>query len=129
MTILAVLLGGLIGTALRLGVDAALPHAETGFPFSTLVVNVLGSFLLGLVVARLWPVAPAWLRAGLGPGVLGSFTTFSALAVSLVALADAGEWALAIAYLAATLALGLGAAFAGLALGRRRGVPPIGVDE
>lgn len=129
MTVLAVLLGGAIGSALRLALDAVLPHAETGFPLSTLIANVVGSFLLALLVARLDPAAPAWLRAGLGTGVLGSFTTFSALAVSLVALGGAGEWSLALAYLAATLALGFGAAAAGLALGARRTPPPVEVGE
>ena len=89
------LVGGLVGTGLRLGIDALLPHADDAFPWSTLLINVVGSFALGVLVARVWPTAPAWLRAGLGAGLLGSFTTFSAVAVSLVALADAGEWATA----------------------------------
>jgi len=63
------------------------------------------------------------LRAGLGVGLLGSFTTFSALAVSFVALADAGEWATAVGYLIATMVAGLAAAWAGVALFRRGGTP------
>jgi CrcB protein len=127
MTILAVVIGGLVGTGLRLGVDALLPHADDQFPWSTLLINVVGSFALALLVARVWPRAPHWLKAGLGAGLLGSFTTFSALVVSLVALADAGEWLLGAAYLVASLIAGLGAAAAGLFLGQRP--EPIGVEE
>ena len=119
MPFLAVIVGGLVGTALRLGIDALIPHADDGFPWSTLVVNVVGAFALGALVARVWPAAPEWLRAGLGVGLLGSFTTFSAIAVSVVALADAGAWATAAAYLALTMIAGVAAAWAGISLGRR----------
>lgn len=117
--LLAVVLGGAIGTALRLGIDALVPHGDTGFPLSTLLINTVGAFTLGLLVARLWSSAPSWLKAGLGAGLLGSFTTFSALAVSLVSLSEAGEWMTALLYLAASLVLGLGAAWLGLRLGTR----------
>ncbi|MDH6182535.1 CrcB protein [Microbacteriaceae bacterium SG_E_30_P1] len=125
--LLAVIAGGVVGTGLRLAVDALLVHGDAGFPWSTLVVNVVGAFTLGLLVARLWPSAPGWLRAGLGAGLLGSFTTFSALAVSLVAMTTAGNGMLALAYLVASVVLGLAAAWAGLRLGRPRG--PVTIDE
>jgi CrcB protein len=118
MTVLAVLLGGIVGTGLRLTIDFAIPHGDDGFPVSTLVINVIGAFALGLLVARVWPTAPGWLKAGLGSGLLGSFTTFSALAVSLVTLAHSDEWMPALAYLLASLLLGLGAAWLGLRAGR-----------
>lgn len=123
---LAVVIGGILGTALRLGIDGVLLHGDADFPWSTLLVNTVGAFALGMLVARVWPSAPSWLRAGLGVGVLGSFTTFSAVVVSLVSLADAGEWGLAAAWLAATLVLGLGAAWLGIRWGRPRG--PVAVD-
>ncbi|WP_166868478.1 CrcB family protein [Salinibacterium sp. ZJ70] len=119
LPLLAVLIGGTIGTGLRLVLDALIPHADDGFPWSTLLINVAGAFALAVLVARLWPTAPEWLRAGLGAGVLGSFTTFSAVAVSLVSLADAGAWAEAAVVLALTLVAGLGAAWGGLAVGKR----------
>jgi CrcB protein len=127
VTGLAVLVGGLVGTGLRLGLDALVPHGEADWPWSTLLINVVGSFALGALVARLWPVAPAWLRAGLGTGLLGSFTTFSALVVALITLSGAGRLPLAALYLVASLVLGLGGAVLGLRLGRR--TPPIGADE
>jgi CrcB protein len=116
--ILAVIVGGLVGTGLRLAIDTALPHTDAGFPWSTLVINTIGAFTLAVLVARVWKGAPSWLRAGLGAGLLGSFTTFSALAVSLVSLAATNEWMPTLAYLAATLVLGLTAAWLGLRLGR-----------
>jgi CrcB protein len=128
MTLLAVLLGGLLGTGLRLAIDAALPHSDAAFPWSTLLINLVGSFALALLVARVWPTAPAWLRAGLGTGVLGSFTTFSALIVSLLTLTRAGMPLLALVYLLVSLALGLGAALLGLRTGSRS-TPEMAVDE
>ena len=119
MPVLAVVLGGIVGTGLRIGLDALLVHHDDQFPWSTLLINVVGSFVLGLLVARLWPVAPAWLRAGLGAGLLGSFTTFSAFAVSLVTLTRAGLGGIAAVYLVVSVAAGLVAAFLGLRLGRR----------
>ena len=119
----AVVGGGMLGTALRLGLDLAIPHGDRDFPVSTLLINVVGAFALGLLVARVWPTAAPWLRAGLGAGLLGSFTTFSAFAVALVSLSAADEWMLAAAYLSATLVLGLGAAWAGLTVGRARRAP------
>ena len=113
------LAGGLIGTALRLAIDAAVPHGDDGFPLSTLIINSAGAFVLGALVARLWPVAPSWMKAGLGPGLLGSFTTFSAVAVSVVSLSAAGSGMTAVAYLGLTLLFGFCAAGLGLALGGR----------
>lgn len=124
----AVFLGGVVGTALRFGTDLVLPHSAEQFPAGTLVVNTLGAFVLGWLVAGLWtrPAVPQWLKAALGPGLLGSFTTFSAVMVSLVSLASADSWALAAAYLAVTLTLGFAAAALGLWLGARPAHGPAG---
>lgn len=116
--------GAIVGTLLRLGLDTAVPHTDATFPVSTLVINLLGSFVLGLLVARLWPRVNAWQKAALGPGLLGTFTTFSAFAVSLVTLAAAGQWGIAAVYLVVTLIGGGLAAFGGLALGRPRSRTP-----
>lgn len=127
-SLLAVVLGGALGTGARLAVDVLLPHGGTAFPVGTFIVNLTGSLALGFLVARVWPVVPEWLRAGLGPGVLGSFTTFSALAVSAVELTSLGAGPAAILYVAASVVGGVAAAALGLRLGSRR-VPSIGVDE
>jgi CrcB protein len=117
--LLGVLAGGALGTALRLALDLALPHTDAQPPVSTLVINIIGAFALGVLTSRVWPSAAPWLRALLGPGLLGSFTTFSAFAVSVVALGSSGNWSLAALYLLATVVLGVAAAWAGLRLGRR----------
>lgn len=123
--LLAVFLGGAMGTALRLGIDLVLP-ASDGFPIATLAINVLGSFSLGLLVGRLWPTAPHWLRTGLGPGLLGGFTTFSAMTLAVITLPPLEV----VAYLAASLVGGLLAAFAGLRLGHaRRTADEIGAEQ
>ena len=135
MNLVAVLLGGILGTGLRLTLDAVLHHSDAQFPWSTLIINIVGSFVLALLVSRVWPSAPAWLRAGLGTGLLGSFTTFSALIVSLLTLTQAGLTLLALVYLVVSLGAGLGAALLGLRLGAGlvgRGVrpaPPLASDE
>jgi fluoride exporter len=120
----AVAAGGVVGTGLRLAIDGAVTPGPDGFPLSTLIINAAGAFLLGAVVARVWTAAPSWLRAFLGVGLLGSFTTFSAFAVSLVTLAADGAWMPALGYLVLTLVLGLGAAWLGLALGRPTPLDP-----
>lgn len=119
--VVAVAAGGLVGTGLRLAVDATLPHGPGELPLGTLLVNVAGALVLGILVARVWPIAPDWLRAGLGAGLLGSFTTFSALALATVELADAGQAGIALLNVALSLVGGLAAAALGLRLGRRPG--------
>jgi len=129
MTLVAVVLGGILGTGLRLGLDQLIAP-DSAFPWATLLINLAGSLMLGYLVARVWPTAPAWLRAGLGTGLLGSFTTFSAVIVALLTLTSSGMSLLAVAYLVATLVLGFAAALLGVRLGVRAPVdPPIGVDE
>lgn len=117
----SVLLGGMLGTGFRLTLDLLLPHTDTDFPLSTLLVNVVGSFVLALAVARLWKRSPLWLKVGLGTGLIGSFTTFSAVMVSLVAQLAHGLWLLAAGYLLLSLVLGFAAAALGLWLGGRPG--------
>ncbi|WP_350348734.1 CrcB family protein [Agromyces sp. G08B096] len=120
-TYLSVFAGGLVGTALRLGADLLLPHADDAFPVSTLLVNLAGAFVLGWLAGGLWtrPATPTWVKAGVGAGVLGSFTTLSAVAASLTLLGAAGAWPVAAGYLAASVIGGLLLAGAGLALGSR----------
>jgi CrcB protein len=128
--ILAVLVGGAIGTGLRLTIDDLIVHHDNTFPLSTLLINVVGSFVLAILVTRVWDRSPAWVRAGLGPGVLGGFTTFSAVMASLVTLTATGHVLLALGYLVLSLVLGLGAAALGFRLGRRPDADPvIEVDE
>jgi fluoride exporter len=114
----AVATGGALGALARWGVAEALPHDPGRFPWSTLVANVVGCFLIGvlivLVVER-WSHRPL-ARPFLGTGVLGGFTTFSTYAVDTRGLLAAGRPAVAASYLLGTLAVGLLAVVAGLRL-------------
>ncbi len=99
-----------------------MPHSDSQFPLSTLLINITGSFVLGLLVSGLWlRNVPSIVKAGVGPGLLGSFTTFSALVLAEVLLTSTNPVGFAIAslYLVLSLILGLGLALAGLALGSR----------
>jgi CrcB protein len=125
LAVVAVLIGGALGTAARAGLDLWIHHSDHEFPLDTLLINIVGSLVLGFLVARVWPVAPNWVRAGVGPGLLGGFTTFSAVMASMVTLAAGGQVLLAMLYIVATLVLGFGAAALGLLLGRRRDAAPI----
>ena len=116
----AVFVGGIVGTAMRWGLDSAVPHRSDELPVSTLVVNVVGSLVLAYLVAGLWTrPLPSWVKAGAGPGLLGTFTTFSAVVVSLTTLGDADEYVLAALYLILSIVLGAAAVVAGWALGER----------
>ena len=86
-------------------------NRHEGLAIGTLVVNVSGSFLLGL----LWNVAPPALTV-LGMGGLGAFTTFSSFARDAVALTELRKWGPAAIYVAASCALGIGAAALGVAI-------------
>ena len=81
----AILAGGVLGTLLRLGVNEVLPVAQV--PWATLVANLLGAFLLGRLAGELADAEPR-VQAFAQIGLLGSFTTFSAVVVELVALGD-----------------------------------------
>lgn len=114
--------GGTVGTALRFGLTLLVPPG-LGVPVATLLANIAGAFLLGLlleVLPALGPDRGLWrrLRLCLGTGVLGAFTTYSALAVETVALA-AGRPGAAVAYGLGTVIVGGLAAVAGIILARR----------
>jgi CrcB protein len=114
--------GGALGTLVRYGIERAAPAAPDGFPWATLVVNVTGAFLLGVVVTLVverWP-GDRFLRPLLAVGFCGGFTTFSTLAVEIDQRIQHGHSGVAAAYLGVTLVAGLGAALAGITLARGR---------
>jgi CrcB protein len=112
---------GAAGAVSRYAVDSWMSNLTGGqFPWGTLTVNVVGAFALGVLVAvtteRLL-LAQNW-RIGLGVGFLGSFTTFSTYAYESVRLAEDSAWLMTMANVFGMIALGLLAAFVGLAIGR-----------
>jgi CrcB protein len=116
---LLVLVGGIVGGMARYAVSGVVARrvGET-FPWGTLVVNASGSFAIGLLAAWLGARAAGdsvWIAAAVG--VLGSYTTVSSFSLQTLALARDGEWLLVVQNILVSLALCLGAAFAGLVAG------------
>lgn len=123
MAVIWVALGGACGAVLRFGVSRALTPLASGYPVATLLVNVFGSFLIGLLAGsvllenRLEPGAKLFFQTGL----LGAFTTFSAFSLETLQLWQSGHSRLALAnvivnvvfcLVAVAVGFGLGAALA-----------------
>lgn len=120
-TVLWVALGGAIGAALRFIIGELFRRglAPNGIPWGTLLINVLGSFVLGYFTR--WAVlheATPQVRAFVAIGVCGGFTTFSAFALEHLALLQAGEYARAATYTLLSLLLTFAAVSVGYALAR-----------
>ena len=119
--LLAVAAGGAVGAAARHGVYlAAAQVLGAGFPFGTLIVNIVGSFAMGVLVegmALVWAIG-ARLRLFLAVGVLGGFTTFSAFSLEAALMIERNQWGRAAGYALASVVLCVAAVFAGLALMR-----------
>ena len=115
MTTALVAVGGLAGVLARYGIGRLTLHHEA-LLWSTVGINIAGSFLLGLLVGGSWFSRDV--REGLGVGFLGGFTTFSTFSVQIVLEADAGRTGTAALYLAASVVGGIAAAAAGYALAR-----------
>lgn len=120
-TVLAVALASALGGLARYGVGGALARRmPASFPWETFVINVTGAFILGLlftVFTERVGAAP-WVRAATMIGFLGSYTTFSTWTLESYRLLEDGAYGLALANLFGSLALGLGATYAGVVVGR-----------
>jgi CrcB protein len=119
---LIVFLGGGFGAALRHGVNIlAARFLGVTFPWGTLIENVTGSFVMGLLAAYFafkGGESQPW-RLFLATGVLGGYTTFSAFSLEVVLLYERGDIALAALYVLLSVVLAVGGLFAGLALMRQ----------
>lgn len=118
-TLLHVALGGALGACARyLTGLATLRLIGPGFPWGTLTVNVLGSFVMGLLVVALAHWGANRMAPLLMTGVLGGFTTFSAFSLDAMTLWERGDSLAAAVYVGGSLILSLGAIVAGVALAR-----------
>lgn len=119
-TIIAIAVGGAAGALGRYGTQAlALRLFGAGFPYGTLIVNVAGSFLMGLLAH--WFLVrgvSAEVRSLVLVGCLGALTTFSTFSLDAAALYQRGELGAAAVYVILSVVLSIGALFAGLALSR-----------
>lgn len=119
--LLAIFVGGVIGTWVRALIGVSLVTPTGGWPWETFLVNVVAAFLLGYFSTRLLERLPAsdYQRPFLGTGLCGGLSTFSTVQVEVVRLFHAGEWAIALSYVLASLAAGLVALHVATALVRR----------
>lgn len=115
-------IGGALGAVSRFLLTALSGHwLGHGFPYGTIIVNVLGAFVLGALVevmALTWSPGQD-VRAFLVVGLLGSFTTFSAFSLDAVTLLDRGEIVLSAAYIGFSVVLSIVAFYGGLSLFRQ----------
>jgi CrcB protein len=119
MLLAVIALGGALGAVSRYGLSGWIQgFSSTTFPMGTLVVNVLGSFLLGISLYLLESTAPTTeVRSFITIGFLGAFTTFSTFSYEAVVLLQGGEWARGGFYVGGSLILGLAGLLLGLGLG------------
>jgi CrcB protein len=117
----AVMVGGAIGSALRYAMSTWISEAtHSTFPWGTLVVNVIGSFVIGLFTGLTGPDGPLLVspvaRAFVTIGILGGFTTFSSFSLQTMLLVQDGQWFSAVGNILSSVVLCLVAAGAGIAV-------------
>ncbi|MFF8918134.1 fluoride efflux transporter CrcB [Streptomyces sp. NPDC015032] len=116
-----VALGGTLGASARYGAALIWPTAPDGFPWTTLIVNVVGCAVIGVfmvVISEVW-AAHRLVRPFFGTGVLGGFTTFSTYAVDIQRLVEGGRARTGLAYLGLTLCAALAAVWSAVWATRR----------
>jgi CrcB protein len=124
--LLAIAVGGAAGASARYGVGLALPHGPADWPWSTLLINITGCLLIGVLmvlITEVW-IGHRLIRPFLGVGVLGGYTTFSTYAVEAQQLIQAGRPGLALTYLAVTVVAALVAVQVGVGLARAVALRP-----
>jgi CrcB protein len=115
MTAALVAIAGAAGVLARYGIGRATLHTEA-LIWTTVGINLVGSFLLGLLTASDWFSRDA--REAIGVGFLGGFTTYSTFSVQVVLEADGGRTGTAVAYLLVSVIGGVACAVAGYVIGR-----------
>lgn len=117
----AVAVGGAIGATARYGAALLWPTGPGSFPMTTLLVNVIGCALIGVLIVVVTEIRSVHhlTRPFLGTGVLGGFTTFSTWALELQTLVEEGQARTALLYLLVTVAAAMAAVWTGAVLTRR----------
>ena len=121
MTFVVISIGAVLGANARYLAGAWIAaRTPAGFPWATIAINLVGSFLLGLVLVLTADrgVGPWWVRPAVGVGFLGSFTTFSAFSVETVALIERGDLGGALGNVLGSVLVCVAGAWLGILLAR-----------
>ena len=118
MTYLAISIGAVLGANARFLLGGwVMDRMGSEFPYGTLVINVSGSLVIGLLYALIERQgAPDWVRPLIMVGFLGAYTTFSTFSLETLALAERGAWIAAVVYVAGSVAASLTAVWLGVTL-------------
>jgi fluoride exporter len=119
--LLAIFLGGAIGSILRSALAHGFPVGAGAWPWPTFAVNMLGAAVLGYLIARTQEADPPSMygRSFIGIGFCGALTTFSTMMIELLRMLEASHWGLAAGYASASVAGGLAAVLVMSRLARR----------
>jgi CrcB protein len=119
-TVLAVALAGALGALARWGIGAWFGHRYPSFPWGTMVINISGSFILGVLFAVLVErgIGSATTRVALMVGLLGAYTTSSTVSLETFRLLEEGATGSALANIGLSVVLGLLAVWLGITVGR-----------
>jgi len=119
MPYLAISIGAILGANARFLLGGwVLDRMGAEFPYGTLLINVSGSFVIGLVYALIEKHgAPDWVRPLVIVGFLGAYTTFSTFSLDTLAMAERGAWLAVGAYILASVTASLAAVWIGVTLG------------
>ena len=122
MRLFLIALFGAIGTLARYGIQGVVQVRTVGtFPYGTLLINLTGCFLLGLVyqfTLNRIVISPDW-RIAIGVGFFGGYTTFSSFGWETAKMIEDGEWLPAASYVAASVVIGLLLSVAGIRLANK----------
>lgn len=122
MNILALAVGGFLGTLLRYILGQAIPVPLNGFPTGILIINFIGCFFLGwffIITATNRKIRPE-IRLGIGTGLTGAFTTFSTFSVETNNLLAHDQYGLAVTYVLLSVSIGILLTGVGMKIARSR---------
>ena len=119
-TVVAVAIAGAFGTLARWGIGVWVGHRFSSFPWGTMVINVSGSFILGVMFAVLVErnIGSTTMRVALMTGLMGAYTTFSTFSLETFRLFEDGATGSALANIGFSVLLGLLGVWLGVAAGR-----------